>query len=149
MAIMLDAHILILPQHVLHIELTVTRHIMLRRNIRALLHGLSRWSFSVWRQPSVSCICWNVSICFLCILLVLYACTSTVSPALARTSHRIHRVTMAIIFDTKLLLLPHHAPRREQQRLWLWQPGYDLVWYLYCIRGEMFVPVAWSPCVAS
>jgi hypothetical protein len=20
---------------------------------------------------------------------------------------------------------------------------------LYCIRGEMFVPVAWSPCVAS
>jgi len=37
---MLDAHTLILPQHVLHIELTVTRHIMFRRNIHVLLHGL-------------------------------------------------------------------------------------------------------------
>ena len=41
---MLDAHILILPQHLLHIELTVTRHIMFRHNIHALLHGLCQWS---------------------------------------------------------------------------------------------------------
>jgi len=64
MAIMLDAHALVPPQHVLQIELTVTRHIMFRRNIYALLHSLCNGLFKSEGKPSVSLIYWNASICF-------------------------------------------------------------------------------------